>query len=102
MALSPRLRAAYAEFGHGETERSVLTPMAMARLVSKLSTVARVSGLAVGDWITEVDTPTGPWYRVIDVTPSTVTVDGRLDDDDDPLPVRMDFAASEAVLRRSS
>jgi hypothetical protein len=58
--------------------------------------------LSPGDCITEIDTPAGPWYSVLSVDVDRLTVDGSLDLAHAPLPVSLQVAAQDHVLRRSS
>ena len=62
--------------------------------------ITRVADLHPGDWITELDTPTGPWFEVLAVDGHSVVLDARATDDDPPLVVSLPYAPSAAVLRR--
>lgn len=50
-----------------------------------------LDGLRPGDLVTELGTPTGPWYPVLEVDPQAglLVLDGRDADDPNPLPVRI-------------
>ena len=63
--------------------------------------VTRVADLAPGDMITELDTPKGPWYEVVQCDERTLTLDARLDNDEPELLVSIEYSATAAVLRRS-
>lgn len=58
------------------------------------------TALSPGDVITEVDTPTGPWYTVLTVDRGLITVDGSTDADH-PLAVALSVRGTDLVLRRS-
>ncbi len=70
----------------------------------------RCTDLKVGDMITEVDTPDGPFYPVIKVNPKSIVVDANAlrlpgDEDDEPLeplPLRMPIRPSDVVLLRTA
>lgn len=59
------------------------------------TTIVKASTLTAGDRITEVDTPAGPFYVVLEVTARSIVVDAS--DDDEPLPVTL--PATGAVRR---
>jgi hypothetical protein len=63
--------------------------------------VVLAAKLLPGDEITEIDSPQGPWYRVLLIDPTSLTLDGRLPGDEEPLVVSVPLGASGAVLRRS-
>lgn len=56
--------------------------------------------LRVGEFITEVETPGGPWYQVLEVSTSSVVVAGGTHDDSYDLPVEIPLRSSDVVLRR--
>ena len=56
------------------------------------------TALSPGDTITELDTPSGPWYTVLSLGRDGVTVDGSLDDE--VLPVPLSVGPRDLVLRR--
>lgn len=53
-----------------------------------------------GDPITEVHTPSGPWYLVLSVEKALLTLDARLEATDRPVPVTLPVRAHDVVLRR--
>jgi hypothetical protein len=61
-----------------------------------------VTALRPGDWVTEVHDPQGPWYEVIRVTAEAVTIDGRLSQEEPPLPVTVGYNETSMVRRRTS
>lgn len=68
-----------------------------------MSEQVRMSEVSLGDLITEVGTPEGPWYRVERMTPKSMFVSYQGADalEDEP---QMRFGRSERalVLRRAS
>jgi len=58
--------------------------------------------IAVGDQITEVDTPEGPFYRVVSRTPQTLTFTSDPIDEPDPLLVRVRAGSNCVLLRVAS
>ncbi len=68
------------------------------------TTKVRSSEVRVGDRITEVGTPDGPFYPVLKVNRTSIVIDA--DDcygteDADPLPIRTPFRSTDVVLRAS-
>ena len=59
------------------------------------------TALSPGDVITEVETPSGPWYTVLSRGEHHITVDGSQGSTGPPLPVTLPVAARDLVLRRS-
>ncbi|MEJ7654711.1 MAG: hypothetical protein WKH64_15945, partial [Chloroflexia bacterium] len=58
--------------------------------------------LRVGDFVTEVSPPEGPFYWVIGVAARTITVDARGNGNNEPLPITLPVTgtpASYAVVR---
>lgn len=55
------------------------------------------SSVLPGDRVTEVGTPKGPWYRVLDVDSEAITVDAGLGNE--VLPVTLPFRQTDVVLR---
>lgn len=66
------------------------------------SLITRVADLRAGDRITELDTPTGPWFEVLAMDGHSVVLDARARDEDPPLVVSLPYAPSAVVLRRPS
>lgn len=75
---------------HGQT-----SPCPVAQSATQLVLTTR---LRVGDFVTEADTPAGPFYRVLEVSPSSLTLDAA-SDDDDPVPLRLPTRRTDTVLR---
>lgn len=65
-----------------------------------MDVVVTVWDLAPGDWITEVETPDGPWYRVVALTTESVTIDGRLSEEEPELLVTIPRGGSQEAVRR--
>lgn len=59
-----------------------------------------VGTLVVGDRISEVDSPQGPWYPVLRIDGESVTIDGRATSEEPELPVTLGYASTARVLRR--
>lgn len=53
-----------------------------------MSRITRSLDVQPGDLVTEVDTPAGPFYRVVKVNRASIVVDADLSGTD-PLPVRL-------------
>jgi hypothetical protein len=62
--------------------------------------VVLVAELLPGDEITEIDSPQGPWYRVLMIDLTSLTLDGRLPGDEEPLVISLPLVGSSTVLRR--
>jgi hypothetical protein len=58
------------------------------------------TSVSPGDYITEIDTPAGPWYTVLSLGEDCVTVDGSHDPTHPPLPVSLPVGLHDLVLRR--
>lgn len=63
-----------------------------------MSTLTQVSALVPGDLITEVDTPAGPYYRVLAATAAVLIVDASLPGDPE-LPTTLPVVGNGVVLR---
>jgi hypothetical protein len=61
--------------------------------------VVPARSLRAGDLVTETDTPSGPWYAVLNVKSDRLTVDGSTQEDE-PLPVVLPLRPGDMVLRR--
>ncbi len=62
--------------------------------------VVGVRAVRVGDRISEVGSPDGPWYRVLRVDERSVTIDGRATAEEPELAVTLEYSATAQVLRR--
>ncbi len=62
--------------------------------------VVGVGAVRVGDRISEVGSPDGPWYPVLLRDERSVTIDGRATAEEPELPVTLEYSASAQVLRR--
>ena len=63
-----------------------------------MTTVTRTADLKVGDRITELDTPEGPFYPVLKITAKTFVVEGAPEDYGKSLPMRFGIRPNAAVL----
>ena len=64
-----------------------------------MTTICKTADLKVGDRITELDTPTGPFYEVLKVTAKTFVVDaGAAMGCGETVPVRFGIRPNAAVL----
>lgn len=63
------------------------------------TTITRCTDVKVGDKVTEIDTPEGPFYAVlsVDQTARSYTVDAD-ETGEDPLPLDFHYRQSDAVL----
>lgn len=62
--------------------------------------VVSIAEVSVGDWISEVGSPDGPWYQVLGVDERSLTIDGRVTAEEPKLPVTLGYSDTAHVLRR--
>lgn len=61
--------------------------------------IVLVVELAIGDRVSEIDTPTGPWYEVVRLEWPWLTIDARSHSEDPPLAVIIEVTEDSAVRR---
>jgi hypothetical protein len=59
------------------------------------SHIAKATEVTVGDYITEIGTPDGPFYPVVKVNAKSLVVDAS--DDGEPLLVRVPVGANDQI-----
>lgn len=69
-------------------------------VVSRPVEVVGVEAVRVGDQISEVGSPDGPWYPVLLVDERSLTIDGRTAAEEPELAVTLEYSPSAQVLRR--
>ncbi len=72
----------------------------VSRLAAHDVEVVGVGAVRVGDRISEVGSPGGPWYPVLLVDERSLTIDGRMTAEEPELPVTLEYCATAQVLRR--
>ena len=63
-----------------------------------MPTICKTADVKVGDRITELDTPEGPFYEVLKVTAKTFVVEGAPEGYGKSLPMRFGIRPNAAVL----